>query len=160
MGLFELLLKRRRFLPLFERVWDVVSPHLAITAGPEAPVAHRLACFYYGSVVYAGVFQAARAAGMSPSSGHALARLQLGHYPFDAALKDAVDDLFTAAAGTPEGTWSETLTASLSRIVALVKGGGDGADHAVAAELEALERRFGELGLGGGGLYPASSSEI
>ena len=160
MGLFELLFKRRRFLPLYERVWDAVSPHLAITAGPEEPIPHRLACFYYGSVVYASVYQTALAAGMSTSSGYALARLHLGKYPFDGDLGTAVDALFTADAGSPERRWGDTLQDRLGRIVAAVKAGGAAAASGVATELEALAEDFATLAFGGGDLYPPHPPEV
>jgi hypothetical protein len=159
MGLVDLFCKRRKFLPLFEQVWAAVSPHLAITAGPEEELAHRLDCFYYASVVYASVYQAALAAGMSTSTGHSLARIQLGKYPFESDLAPAVDALFSADAGSRERDWAEALQATLGRIVAGVAG-GDLAATAVVAELEELERRFAALGFAGGELYPPRAPAV
>ena len=154
MGLFELLLKRRKFLPLFDKVWTAVSPHLAIAAGPEQAVAHRLACFHYAGVVYASVYRAALAAGMSSSTAFPLARLQLGKYPFDDALEAAVDALFSADEGSRERRYAVALEEHLGRIVAAVATTGTPPEAEIAAELTALERRFAELDFAAGGLYP------
>lgn len=146
MALFEVLFKRRRFLPIHQRAWEAITPHLAIGAGPEDERAHRLECFHYASVVYTSVYQAALAAGMSTSTGHSLARLHLGKYPFDGALCDAVDAAFSADPGSSERRWAEALKTRLERVVA--------APATVADELAALREVFADLDFAATGLYP------
>jgi len=154
MALFEVLFKRRRFLPLYERLWQAVSPHLAITAGPDDPTAHRLACFHYASVIYACVFQAALAAGMSTSTAFSLARIHLRKCPFDSDLAGAVDGIFSAEEGSRERRYAETLQATLGRIAAAIAGPEGAAATAVKEELEELERVFAALDFAAEGPYP------
>ncbi len=154
MVLFEVFLKRRRFLPLYEKVWQAISPHLAIATAAEDEVAHRLDCFYYASVVYSAVYQSAVAAGMSTSTAFKLARLHLGKYPFDAGLREAVDAIFPADEGSRERRYAEQLQATVGRIAAGAAGAREVAAAETAEELAGLARFFAGLEFAAGGLYP------
>jgi hypothetical protein len=153
MVLFEVFLKRRRFLPLHEKVWQAISPHLAIGAAEDDEVAHRLDCFYYASVVYSAVYQSAVAAGMSTSTAFKLARLHLGKYPFDAKLREAVDAIFPAEEGSRERRYAEQLQATVGHIAAGVAAAAGKTSAADAGgELAGLARFFAGLDFAAGGL--------
>lgn len=147
MTLFDLFSKRRRFRALYDRVWAAIEPNLAIKAGPELPEAHRLACFYYASVVYAIVYQSALAAGMSTSSAFSVARIHLSKYPFDAALRGTVDRSFSADAGLRERDFSERLQATIEPLVTAARAGRQADPTDVAGQLATLEETLAGLDL-------------
>jgi len=153
-GLFEVLAKRRKFLPLYEQVWAFIKPHLTINPNPANEITHRLECFYYASVVYSSVYQAALAAGMSTSSAYSLARIQLRKCPFDSALTDAVDGLFVAEAESREQRFAEQLQATIGRIAAAAVGSPGAPSVDPASELEGLARAFADYDFAAEGIYP------
>jgi len=117
MSLFEVLFKRRRFLPLHQRLWQEISPHLLITvAAEDDPAAHRRECFFYAAVVHASVYVAALEAGMSTSTGYSLARIQLRKCPFDDELLERVDALFSAEHGSAAQLFAERLLETVGSI--------------------------------------------
>jgi len=154
MTLYDLFSKRRRFLPLYERAWQAIESHLAIKAGAEDAIPHRLSCFFYASVVYSLVYQSAVAAGMNTSSAYSVTRIQLAKYPFDAELRHAVDAIFPADEGSRERRFADHLQQTVGRIVAAVQAGGVD-DIDVGAELADLERFFAEQRFGDEGVTPA-----
>jgi len=154
MTLFDLFSKRRKFLPLYEQVWAVVEPHLSIKTDPADEIAHRLACFYYACVVYSLVYQAGVAAGMSSSSAFSVTRIQLGKYPFDEALRERVDTVFSADASGRESAFADQLQGTMQRLVAGIKSGQQAASLGVASELAANEQFFQAQDFAGNGIYP------
>jgi len=154
MTLFDLFSKRRKFLPLYEKVWSAIEPYLMIKAGPEDEIAHRLDCFYYASTVYSILYQTAVAAGMSSSSAFSMTRIQLSKYPFDASLRHAVDVLFSADAGEKERTYADRLQATISQIVVAIKTGQDAVAAGVGDKMTGLEQFFAAQDFAAAGLYP------
>lgn len=154
MTLFDLFSKRRKFLPLYEKVWSAIEPYLAIKAGPEDEVAHRLGCFFYASTVYSVLYQTAIAAGMSSSSAFSMTRIQLSKYPFDASLRNAVDVLFSADAGGRERHYADRLQAAIGQIVVAIKAGQNATAAGVQDKMAGLEQFFAEQDFARDGLYP------
>lgn len=147
MGLFEVLFKRRKFLPIHERLWQVLSPHLGISVGPEDDAdGYRRECFFYAGVVYASVYQAALSAGMSTSTGFSLARIQLRKCPFDSHLLDEVDAMFTADMGSEERQFADRLLETVGEIAAGMNGAGSSPSVEAATALQALQQFFSGLG--------------
>jgi len=154
MTLFDLFSKRRKFLPLYEQVWAIVEPHLSIKTDPADETAHRLACFYYACVVYSLVYQAGVAAGMSSSSAFSVTRIQLGKYPFDEALRERVDTVFSADATERERNFADRLQLGMQRIVNGIKSGQNADSLEVAGELASIEQSFLAKDFAGSGIYP------
>ena len=78
MILLEVFKKRRLYEPILQKTWDRISTDIPYPPVVEEEPAQKLV--YFGIVAYATVFESAMAAGMSPSAGHYLARMQIGKY--------------------------------------------------------------------------------
>jgi len=157
MSLFNILSKRRKFIPLYEQVWQAITPQLTISAGPEDEIAHRLECFFYAGILYSAVYQSAMASGMNSSSAFSVARIQLEKSPFDSALCQAVNEIFSADSGSPERRYADRLQEAVGRIVATITSGQDAPAVLVAAELEELAQFFSAEEFAREGLYPPLS---
>jgi hypothetical protein len=159
MTLFDLFSKRRKFLQLYERVWALVESHLSIKADPADEIAHRLACFYYACVVYSLVYQTGVAVGMSSSSAFSVTRIQLSKYPFDEALRERVDTVFSADATARERDFADQLQVGMQRIVIGIKSGQNADSLEVAGELATIEQLFLAQDFASHGIYPPLSVE-
>lgn len=158
MALFDIFSKRRTFLPIYEQAWAAIRPHIVPEPAGEDEVAARLALFYLASILYATVYQACLAAGMTTSSAYSMARGHLAKSPFEEELRVAVDGIFHTEEGSRERRYADVLQATVARIVTAIVAGRPLEVAAVKAELMELGRFFAAIDFGRNGLYPPLSA--
>ncbi len=127
MYIFEIFLKRRRYLAVFEKAWQLVSSRIAYPPGTGEEPEQKLV--YFGVLSYATVFQSALAAGMSSSAGHYLARMQIRKYQFDSAIAEAVNAVFSPSEDGDQD-YAGLFQARIGAVVQAVAAGGDAAAEA------------------------------
>ena len=134
MILFEVFKKRRKYEPILRQVWDRISPELVYPPIAETEPEQKLA--FFGLVSYATVYQSALAAGMSPSAGHYLARMQLGKYKLDPLILQVVESTFSGFDSAEEQVYADFFCSRLAEVITMVTTG--------AGDVDALLRELAE----------------
>ena len=118
MILLEVFKKRRLYEPILQKTWDRISTDIPYPQVVEEEPAQKLV--YFGIVAYATVFESAMAAGMSPSAGHYLARMQIGEYKLDKLITQAVESIFSGFDAEEEQAYADFFLTRLAQVIKMI----------------------------------------
>ena len=96
MYILEIFFKRRKFMTIFDDAWKVIGKNISMAQHTENGSDPQLELYYFASVFYCTVYQAAISAGMSTSSAHYLARIQTRKSKVDMPIVSAAEEIFTS----------------------------------------------------------------
>jgi hypothetical protein len=139
MILFDIFLKRGKFTEIYNRCWQALNPYLEFSADPEDEVARHGERFFFVSMVYGVVHQAALAAGMKEDAARHLARAQTRKCPLESELLEQVCRLIAIPETSNEQQFGDLLDTRLAVLAGAATSSGfdPGADDygALVAEL-------------------------
>lgn len=120
MILVDILKRKRKLEPLLKKCWQRISENILYPAVVDEEPAQKL--IYYGLLSYATIYESAIVVGMSPSTAHYLARMQLGKYKLGEAVTEAVESTFsgfdTEAAQAYADLFHQQIGQAVQKIVA------------------------------------------
>jgi hypothetical protein len=121
MILFDIFFKRGRFTEIYHRCWQALNPHLGLSADPDDAIARQRESFFFVSMVYGVVLQAALAAGMKEDAARHLARVQTRKCPLESDVLEQVCRLIAIPETTDEQLFETLLNARLAKLAEKAK---------------------------------------
>ncbi len=159
MYILEIFFKRRRFTEIFENSWKAIGNNISLPTDAGDATEPQLELFYFVSILYSTVYHAALAAGMSTSSAHYLARIQVNKSKVDSFISTAAYEIFAAAPDDEKlKEYAGHLTACLQPIVTVTTKKGSTIDEAeFIPQMAELRQHFQQCGFSAADLFAAES---
>jgi len=126
MYILDIFFKKRKFIEIFEKAWIVIGNNITLAHDGENGTDPVLEMYYFVSMIYSTVFHCAEAAGMSSSSAHYLARIQVQQSKVDAPIATAAQEIFTAPDDEKIRAYAEYLNPRIQAIVAAAENSESG----------------------------------
>lgn len=117
MYILDIFTNRRRFTAIFDPAWKVIGSSISATQATDG-ADQRLELFYFISLYYSTVYQAALSAGICNSSAHYLARMQTKKTKVDLPILGAAQDIFAAPDDGKLKEYASHLNACIQPVVA------------------------------------------
>jgi len=121
MYILDIFFKRRKFMAIFEENWKVIGQHISLSRGGDGGADPQLELLYFSSIIYSTVYHSALLAGMTTSSAHYLARIQIKKSKIDPSIIAVAQDFFASPDDEKLKKYAARLDESIKPIFAAVK---------------------------------------
>jgi len=129
MYILDIFFKKRKFTEIFEKAWIVIGNNITLAHDGENGADPVLEMYYFVTMVYGTVFHCAEAAGMSSSSAHYLARIQVQKSKVDPPIVAAAQEVFAVPDDEKIRDYAEYLNPRIQAIVAAAAKSESGPDQ-------------------------------
>ena len=146
MYVLEIFFKKSRYTAIFDGAWKLIGNNLSVAQHVAEGADPQLELYYFISVFYGTVYQAAISAEMSTSAAHYLARIQTGKSKVEKPIVQAAQEIFAVPDNEKLIEFGTILNHRIGGIVTAVANSAVDEDE-VKASMEELYRYFQHCGL-------------
>ncbi|PLX99580.1 MAG: hypothetical protein C0623_08745 [Desulfuromonas sp.] len=124
MILLDIFKRKKKLTPLFKKCWQRIGDEIIYPAVVEDDPPQKIV--YYGLLSYATIYEVAVAVGMEPSTGHYLARMQVGKFKLGADVTRIVEATFSGLERADDIAYADLFHNRVGRMVEMIcDDGGD-----------------------------------
>jgi len=121
MILIDIFKRKRKLEPLFKKCWQRIGDEIIYPEIVEEEPVQKLV--YYGLLSYATIYESALVVGMEPSTGHYLARMQIGKYKLGDDVTEVVESTFSGLETDDAAAYADFFLGQVNLIVNIISEG-------------------------------------